>query len=442
MNDLHHSTTPLHEISLFHGGHNLVASELSTRFQDGRAHEVADYLAQCDFSALVWLGMGNRRRNIWDTDPGAWRAFARLTAKRGILWLGADAMEHRDAAFSAEMHAFGRDLLASAGTDPAALVSAWDFILNFVTPRLGYPGIARADVLAMVDEHLAIRSAARLTDAPEHDSWLHPLLACLDDPAHLVALAGRSEYLFRQAMRAHQSRSEHERARERWRPWHDFFDRHPDYLACYLDRIADPGLMLRRWPSGAAQLRRAMMHSLLGAMPWPGGDDQDYAAEVLDAMIRDDDDKLFQTISQPRHRLGLAIALVSRQQSHDVLLELFPRIVAQYHAPNAGGALNIVLAAHPELFAGIFTGDLPAALALLSNDVLRAVLPALGERIGQAACPRLRAAAVTASARLDLADLGAAGWFTSEQENLRLACREILLTHPDQAGATALLAAH
>ncbi|ATQ77192.1 hypothetical protein CR152_23730 [Massilia violaceinigra] len=441
LNHVELSATPLLEIGIHTGGHKDLAREIAERFQNGRAQEVIDFIAECDVGTLRIVGLVRTASCIWRQDASVWRRFARMTGKRGVLWGGADDLVYRDAAFSEEMHAMGRQRMASAGTDPLALAAAREFMLSCVTLRLPYPGIARAEVVAMVDAHLALLREAGLEDDDNGHWSLLPLLECLDDPSDLIAVAGKTEHVFRQAIWAYRQRSKQYSARQRWLAWHDFFRQHPGYLDGYHDRVADPALIMRRWPHVTPQLRWKMTQTLLSAMPYSAGDDQDYFFDAVDGIIRHDEASFAGNLRKRTVRLdgGLA-SLIWRQQYPQLLPELFALIMCARHGLDPlSEPLNIILADEPALLLSGRDDSLPRVVAVLSAEVLRAVLPSLATLIGNGAAAELRAAVVEAAKKLDPADIAHAGWLASGNEHLRLACREILLAHPDQASASALL---
>ncbi|MDQ1833616.1 hypothetical protein [Massilia scottii] len=441
MNDITLSATPLLEISIYNGGHDDLAREISERFQNGRAQEVVEFIAECDVHTLGIVGFARRASCVWRQDASMWRTFARLTGKRGVLWGGADDFIYRDAAFSEEIHAMGRQCIASAGADPLALAAAREFMLSCVTSRLSYPGIARDEVLALIEAHLALRREAGIEDDANGQSSLGPLLECLSDPADLIAVAGKTEHFFRQAVWAYGQRSKRYSARQCWLPWHDFFRQHPGYLDGYHERVADPALIMRRWPHVPPQLRWRMTQTLLSAMPYSAGDDQDYFFDAVDCIIRHDQASFAGNLRKRTVRLdgGLA-SLIWREQYPQLLPELFPLIMCARHSLDTLSApLNVILASEPALLLTGRDDSLPRAVAVLNTEVLRGVLPVLATLIGNGASAALRAAVVEAAKKLEPADIADAGWLGAGNENLRTACREILLAHPDQAAASALL---
>lgn len=441
MSDTTLADTPLLDISIYDGGHRLLAGEISRRFQNGGQQEIADFIAQCSFKVLWMAGLSVPRGNIWHTDNGVWRSFARLTAQRALLWVGADAFALRDAAWSQELQRLGRDCLARAGSDPIALEQAREYMFTGVTPRLGYPDIARSEVLALVEEHLVLRSEAGLSDDKHHDSPIAPLLACLADPADLVALGGSSSFLFRQSIRAHIERTGKTPMRGRWLAWQGLFAQRPDHVMRHLDEIADPGLSVRHWAAAHPATKGFVARGMLNAMPVRVGDDQDHVADAINELIEQDQAGFLDMVWSDSDRLGLALALVARPRHDRVLQTLFPAIHALRQSANSGGEpLNLVLAAQPALLLGIDGDRVADAIAVISAELLPTVLPVLGECITSSPTVQFRRAAIEAVKQLALADISDAGWFASDDPILHQACQNLLLTHPDRASAAALLA--
>ncbi|NHZ80805.1 hypothetical protein F2P44_16210 [Massilia sp. CCM 8695] len=184
-----------------------------------------------------------------------------------------------------------------------------------------------------------------------------------------------------------------------------------------------------------------MTRTLLSAMPYRPGDDQDYFFDAVDAIIRHDPADFVELLRKTMLRLDGGLAcLIWRQQYPALLPGLFPLMMSARHClDDLSVPLNLILGKEPGLLLSAREDSLPRAIAVLSAEVLRGVLPALATLIGNGASAELRAAVVEAAKKLDRADLADAGWLESGNEHLRLACQDMLLAHPDKGSASSLL---
>ncbi|NHZ91020.1 DUF4132 domain-containing protein [Massilia sp. CCM 8733] len=186
-------------------------------------------------------------------------------------------------------------------------------------------------------------------------------------------------------------------------------------------------------------LRKALGATVLDAIDAAACDDFLMAADQLITS----DPALFATLLREQGALfGPSLASLIWEKQYPALLPLlFPLMTQSRRAISAyEGILHAILSRQPTLLLTAEPGKLDLLIPLLPTDLLRAILPELGAMIAKTSSKAVRDAVVAASAHLDLDEMCAAGWFTVRNKNLRLACRDLLLAHPNQAAAAPLLA--
>ncbi|RSZ60923.1 DUF4132 domain-containing protein [Massilia atriviolacea] len=440
MNDQTPPPSSLAALSALPNKQAALAAAIDERLQNGHLQEVLDFLGSCDIELVRHIDP-YIYAPIWKRDPALWRTLARTTAPRGFLWRAPDPeIMPGDASFSHELRAIADRHLADAATVPGN--EARYFVLHSVVHTLPYPGIGRDEVLELVDWTLSLRRAAGIRDDAEASCGLPQLLACLPDTADLIALAGQAKRLCEFALREHGSRLREGEARQHWLPWHAFFQAHPGYLDTFHEVVGDPALIVGRWPHASPELRDELRNTVVRKLRYDMGADEDYLVEALDWIIRADEAGFADFLSAKSYVFNERLASLIWKERYPLLLpQLFPRIFGRNECVEShADTLRAMLAAQPELMLTVPAASLDRVLVLLPAATLRAGLPVLTTVIGGSSSKSLRAAMAEAAKRLDIADLVGAGWLAVRSKNLRLACKDILLAHPDQDGAAPLLA--
>jgi hypothetical protein len=430
------ATTPLAEIGDSYARSDLLAGEISRRLQDGRAQEVLDFLGQCDPFILHTLARqgGNY---AWETDAAVWMSLARVTVARGVLLREPPpAMRRRDEAFSRELCELAEHYLAGTGAERDAL----NFVMYQIIDRLAYPGIGRKRVLNLLEWNLALARAAGYREDQGGNS-VTMLMSCLEDTADLIAVAAMAERYFLSAVQIQRGRGGAVRAR--WLPWQDFFLQHPDYIDRHHDALAAPDLILQRWDDAAPELRKDMVGSLLHMMHWLNDEGREHAAEAIDRLAAEDPAFFGAALLDRYYQFNLETAeLIWKRQYPGLVALLLPLMMGfrssleQYRE-----LMQTVLSSKPALMLSAPPANLDLLLPLLDPAILRGVLPQLGTLVGKSASKALREALAKAASALAIADIVQAGWLAVRNKNLRLACKDLLMAHPDQSSASPLLAA-
>lgn len=435
MNDHDRFLTPLAEMDfdLTVDGVWAIEREIAARLHAGREHEVMDYVAHCNIDVLRSLARLGGGRAVWQQDAALWLALTRITVVRNVMFTEPPAaIQRRDAAFSAEMRAIGERCVQSA--------DACAFVLNEIADLLPYPGMPLHKALDLLDWILTLR---RLNGIPDEKAWRHGsagLIACLGSTADLIAAAAKAQCFCQEALDEHTRRTKDESAAQRWLPWHDFFAQYPDMFDRFHPQVPDAALILRRWPDASPELRKALGATLLGAIQ---DDDSGNALAAADQLITSDEAVFAVLLREQSAVLSPPLAKLIWEKQYATLLPLlFPLMTQSRRAIDTyKDTLRAILSGQPALLLTAAPGNLDLLIPLLSTGLLRAMLPELGPMIAKTTSKSVRDAIVAASAHLDLDEIRAAGWLDLRNKNLRLACRDILLAHPNQAGATPLLAA-
>jgi hypothetical protein len=438
------SAKPLNEIGIKADGADALATEISHRFENGRAQEVIAFIRECDRYALKQLAMVDPEHALWRRSAAAWLAFARLTAARHILFPEPyGELAQRDAAFSSELRAMGERLIADAlaGKGERSHKQALEFVLDSLIERLPYAGMPRAEVLALIAWNKDLRQANGIDDE-DYDYNLKDMLECLADTADLIALADQGERYFDAAFSVYKYRTETLSRRARWRPWHDFFHLHPGYFDRRQESMRDPALIVWRWPQATPEQRRAMAETLLENAR-ESGDKGDQAAflEASDSLMRSDEAFFAALMVETSYLFrGKIATLIWQKQYPGLLPVLLPTILQDRYSLEAyRELLRAMLSSQPDLLLEVPLASLDKLIPLLGIEQLRTLLPRLGTMLARSSSKTLATAMLKAAKKLSIADLDGAGWLEVRSKNLRQLCKDILQAHPDKAGAKPLL---
>ncbi|HLD68322.1 MAG TPA: hypothetical protein VJA19_20060, partial [Pseudomonas sp.] len=256
------------------------APVLVERWRNGNREEVAGFFRSCDRASLEWLVDLRGEEAPWWQDFELWLALLRLTGPRALYLRCAAEIIPVSQAFSREMQAIAHALPAAHNRD--ALVQKNDFILRSLFDFFWYEGIAREEVLAQVDWALELRREADFAWAPQ---GLKPLIAELKETSDLLSLAEAGGAVCKQALEAYERRSASQPADTRWRPWHDFFTRHPELYD--LHPIDDPELIAMRWQGAGAEQRRELLCRLLKTMGHASSPQWKHCQHLFDRLVRE-----------------------------------------------------------------------------------------------------------------------------------------------------------
>lgn len=406
----------------------VVARDIAARLHNGREDEVMDFLARCDIEDLRSLARLGGGRAIWQQDAALWLKMTRITIGRNVLLTEPpDGIRRRDAAFSTEMRAMADRCEGNA--------EGRTFILDEIVDLLAYPGMPLDEVLALLDWILSIRRMNGIADDHARYRNSSSLIACLATTADLIAAASKAECIFQEALAEYTRRTRELPASDRWLPWHDFFAQYPELFDRFHADVPDPALIERRWPHAAPEVRKTLGATLLGAI---NGDD---AIAAADRLIRADEELFAALLREQGSLSSVPLAKLIWEKQYPALLPLlFPLMTNTRRAIDTHhDTLSAVLADQPALVLTAVPAQLDLLIPLLSTGQLRAMLPELGAMIAKSTSKAVRDAMVAASAALSIDDIRASGWLDVRNKNLRLTCRDILLTHPDKAGAMPLL---
>ncbi|NHZ32862.1 DUF4132 domain-containing protein [Massilia rubra] len=435
MQDKHRFLDPLAQMDfgLSVDGVWAIEREIAARLRAGRGQEVMDYVAHCDIELLRSLARLGGGRAIWQQDAALWLALTRITVARQVMLTPPppESIQRRDAAFSREMRAIGERCMGSA--------EACAFVLHEIVDLLAYPGMPLDEVFDLLDWILTLRRVNGIPDEKVHRHGSAGLIACLASTADLITAATKAPCFCEEALDEHADRTSVSPTGQRWLPWHEFFAQYPDLYDRFHRQVPDAALILRRWPQASPELRKALAATLLGAIQ---EDDSGNVLAAADQLITSNE-AVFATLLREQSALfGPSLAGLIWEKRYPALLPLlFPLMTQSRRAIDTyKDILRPILSGQPTLLLTAAPGNLDLLIPLLSTSQLRAILRQLGAMIVKTTSKAVRDALVAASAHLELDEIRAAGWLNVRNKNLRLACRDILLAHPNQAGATPLLA--
>lgn len=425
-----------------------LAAELAERLRAGQAAEVGAFLHEilCNQShSIRWLGADAP----WGQDHDTWLAFARLTIPFNVLMEGDrdHDVPRRGPELSAALQTLARDNLmrfedSEHHTVDHAIPCRANFILTRLFQWFWYPGMPRDAALALMDWAETLRGLARV--APEgalRPGW-GDLLNSLDD-ADLLQLAERGGELYADISKIHLHRHCDEPHPERCAPWYDFVRRHPEWFD-WTPIDPDPGLIALRWELGADAAQREKLVDLL--LSEADHEPTDYFVPFFDRLVRDDPAPFVAWMGgwRAEYRFDTVMAeQIWRAQYPELLPTLLPGILKKSSVAPFIDLLNRMLAARPAYFHEIPTARLAKLLPQLDQAMLRTQVPLLGELLAASGSRALREAVAGMMRTLDADALTAAfvshGWLQQRGKNMQLACRDILLAHPDPAVAPLLL---
>ncbi len=429
-----HGNTPLHSLDS-QVPPAVLAEELAARLQEGRGDEVAAFLSS---TAVGWsYELGQLQGAPWRRDHDTWLAFARLTVPQGRLLRGDwnKDIPRRSAELTAELQALARARLASVQRESGNLWVCLNFILARLLVWMGYPGMPRDEALALLRWALELLALADIDPRGRiHPQWTE-LLEALDD-ADLLQLAEEGSELCRGITSVWASRHKALPHPERFAPWYDFVRRHPDYYDwhdTHDDIHKDPGLIALRWELGANAEQRANLAELLFSQA--SRSPAEHFNAVFDRLVREAPQLFVELLENWRvkHFDVVLAEQIWRAQYPELLPHLLPSILQQSELQPFVGVLNDMLAANPACWRDISTPKLATLLPLLDPALIRANLALLGELLAASSSKALREAATQAMRDFSPAEIAASGWLEIAGKNMQLACRDILLGHPDPA---------
>lgn len=414
---------------------------LASRMRAGRHDEVGSFMRKAlddHDHPIRYLGA---YQLPWTQDHDLWLAFARQTIPFGHTISGGMQGEipHRSPELSAEFEQMARASLARPRKEGEKNDYRESRILRMFG-WLGYPGMARERVLQLLD--WAMELNAQAGGGSDDIEW-GPLLVHLDDP-DLLQLAERGGTLYADIRRIYTRRHCDVPHPQRCAPWYDFYRRHPDWFD---DKPIDedPGLIALRWDLGAdAQRRLELVNLLLGRAD---REPVDYFIPIFDRLVREDAAPFVAWIEgwQPKYHFDAVVARQIWTARYPELLPHLLRCILQVSRIEPFiGLLNQMLAEQPDYLREIPTVRLAPLLAQLDPAMLHARLPLLGELLAASSSRALREAVARFMQGLDAQAVGAVfesnAWLQRREKAMQLACRDILLAHPDPGVAPLLQA--
>lgn len=386
----------------------------------------------------------------WTRDSGRWLAFARLMVPRGHV-PGAPGDRRVTAEVAAEVRALAEQWLAhcrSTGT----LDQGASLVLKDLLPWLSYDGMPYEQVTATLDWALALcQEAGFLHDADTDGDWSRwrrqpdwsALIAALND-ADLQRYAAAGGRLFDDIL----ERFIRTRQKQDWSGWQAFFAQHPLLFDKVFDRagLRDGALIGQRWPGASAQRREELAWALMDQVGTGRGKELVQARQLFDRFAHEDAGPFAAALRDHGHYAGRPLFQHICDHGPAALQPLLLPAMAQQCQRNDRESMRRLqplirtqVMRSPGDLAGMAVKDLVHLLPTLDAASLQAALPTLTSIIAGSSAKGLRTAVAALAAQLQPDWLVQAGWLEQPNKNLLLACRDVLLVHPDP-GAGPLLA--
>jgi hypothetical protein len=421
-----------------------LVAEIDVRLHDGRDQEVRDFMAGCEER---WL---NRMDHVygpdapWLRDAGRWLAYARMTVPRGQV-LGCPRDSFGSADMAAAVRALAAQWLEHARREGLPGYRGAGLVLNRLLPWFSYPGMPYDQVTATLDEALALCAQADFSKPAHYRAawkWLIAELRTED----LVRYAAHGGRLFEDIMNHYRSerlpRLPRAQAAQAWKPWTAFFAEHPAlYDGLYLD---DLDLLAQRWTTADAERRLHLASMLLSQLGHARGAERSQAFQLFDRLAREDVAPFVQRLRDDgRYAINRPVAQHVMAHGPEALLPLLLPAIAEScdqeeEARRYRPQIRELVQRRPADLAAVAVKHLPDLLAQLDAVALKWALPVLTPVIAGSSAKALRAAVAAQAAQFSLADIVEAGWLRKPPKNLLLACRDLLLAHPDAAAAPLL----
>lgn len=417
------------------------AAELDRRLHEGRADEVSTFLRDCEERCLNLLGHLSGNEAPWARDGQRWLAFARLTLPRGHI-LGGAGDQQSSAAIAAEVRVLAEQWLAHARSEGLSVNRGIGLVLGRLLPWLGYADMPYEEVTATLDWILALREEGEYRrDHEYHAPWKF-LITQLSD-ADLQRYAAVGGKLFDDILEHYRNvRQPRLPKGQGWKDWMPFFAQHPVLFdkSC----IDDPDLIAQRWGTADAVRREILASLLMGNRSGSRPAERARSLQLLDRLVAEDPAPFARQLAESgRYLVSRELVQHVMQQGHEALLPLLLPAIAQRceyadEARKYRGVVRELVAARPADLAAVATRDLVYLLPALEGPSLQAALPTLTAVIAGSSAKGLRTAVAALAARLQPAWLVEAGWLDKPARNLLLACRDVLLAHPDPAAGPLL----
>lgn len=406
---------------------------LAERLQDGRAAEVAEFLRTCEERCLNILAHLSGDEAPWLDSTETWLAFARLTVPRGQLYSRNREIPRRSPELAAELRALADAWLTRARAEGKPGHQVVGLVLARILPLLWYPGMSREDCLAHIEWALALRAEV----GSDYNTGWYPFIEGLGEAADLIALAERGGRLCKDVLEVYRKRVEDVPAPGGWAPWHEFFILHPEV---YDDTpFRDPGLIELRWPAASAKRRQQLADQLFSCLSYHDRAEREYTFAVFDRLVREDVQPFVAQLREwGRYDISFNLAWkVCAEPYPELLPLLLPAIASRCESDSEARRYRRIVrhlvASRPDDLAQVPTKDLVHLLPTLDAASLSVALPVLTKVVAGSSSKALREALSGIAARFAPAELVAAGWLRKPPKNLLLACRDVLLAHPDAA---------
>lgn len=430
-NDL--SATPLAE--LYKQVEPAVFAEaLTDRYLNGGRDEAEAFLRDCDGRALYALSHFTLGSAPWHRDLDLWLAFARLTTRRGVLFSGGGEVAQRTRAFSEEMQALAKSWIAEELARGESRREANRFVLNFLFRRFAYQGMSSAEAISLLRWAWTMRGEAGVRPDLEYEIGWQPLIEAVEDTDDLIALAEAGGRLCKDIL-ADFARRSSRKTGERWRPWYDFFRRHPELEDYPVSN--DVGVIAACWPEADAARRRYFADCMLTRVekrPSPR-----YSV-MLDRFISDDPQVFAAALKEldPYWLEPVVVDTIWAKRYPELVPLLLPLIAGKSNPKSFESLVRQVVAECPDALLHVEAAKLAKLVPLLDAVILEGALPQLGKVVAGSSSKALREALAKAMTKVAPARLAAAGWLAVRGKNMQLACRDILLAHPDAAAGPLL----
>ena len=202
----------------------------------------------------------------------------------------------------------------------------------------------------------------------------------------------------------------------------------------------------RYWSSSAGapadtERRRELVYTMLESGGYMGDCIWQDSRDVFDRLVAEAPE-LFEQVFRDRflsnYTRGSLVARLWERRYPIFPAELLLAALGNSGYLDSGEIVQAIIKAEPGATASLTSAQLTTILLMLDAASLRLAASHIGPSIAGSGSKALRESLTKAFAQLPPAALTELGWLQQKQKNLRLACRDILMAHPDPAALSLL----
>lgn len=411
----------------------LAGTELLTAlvkaYQRGQQNEVLTFLSEAPREKVS--GLRNTKFHVKEWGVELWWAFQQALLKRDVV-ISIDRLEvNIDAKLAARIFACIQGLPANHDQ-----VIAW--LMQYCV----------SDCMPLTERFAVFdwfESTHRIVEHHGYRSrcWVEGLMSGLTDAEQCRAIAVRYPELGSDAVSVFAKIAKNYPRQRRWQPWYDYLAAHPGQLDTYGQRLLDPALIEHCWLHAEVSKQHELLSLYSDALySSENKDDWEFFRDSFDRMVQIVPDYFTTLLRERDSWLMPHVAGTIWGKQYDALVPLLlPAIGARSYGLGEFRPLVARILRECPAYVGLLnSAQLFNLMPLLDQSLSTEVLQGICKVMAGSSSKALREALAKALAKVPLADLEKAGWFSTKGKNTLLGLLAVLMGHTDPAAASQLQA--